>query len=201
MISAELIGAIRNSSRTPLVRSRTSDIATSVTPRCWRISARTAGPKKATTPGVERRDVDRARSVVGRGDDLRAGSARAPGHRPRPRRPGPPRRPASMISRFTSVASNCTTNAAYAAWTGSTMLTSTSMTDCSPARKCSSASVGRDDHDLDLLVRQLLLGRRPVRGHLGDHAGRRPQCPRSPKGSAGGPVSGGATTTVRSGLR
>ena len=43
----------RNSSMTPLVRSRTSDRAISVTARCWRISARTAGPKKATTRGSD----------------------------------------------------------------------------------------------------------------------------------------------------
>ena len=40
-----LTGETRNSSMTPLVRSRTSDRAMSVTARCWRISARTAGAK------------------------------------------------------------------------------------------------------------------------------------------------------------
>ncbi len=50
--SAVLTGAMRNSSITPLVRSRTSDIATSVTARCWRISASTAGAKYEVTPGV-----------------------------------------------------------------------------------------------------------------------------------------------------
>ena len=43
--SAALTGAMRNSSITPLVRSRTRDIATSVTARCWRIRASTAGAK------------------------------------------------------------------------------------------------------------------------------------------------------------
>ena len=42
-------GEMRKSSMTPLVRSRTSDSAISVTARCWRMSARTAGPKKAMT--------------------------------------------------------------------------------------------------------------------------------------------------------
>ena len=43
--SAALTGAMRNSSNIPLVRSRTRDIATRVTARCWRISASTAGAK------------------------------------------------------------------------------------------------------------------------------------------------------------
>ena len=53
MTSQALTGATRNSSMTPLVRSRTSDSATRVTARCWRMSARTAGPKKARTRGSD----------------------------------------------------------------------------------------------------------------------------------------------------
>ena len=53
MTSQALTGATRNSSMTPDVRSRTSDSATSVTARCWRISARTAGPKYDRTRGSD----------------------------------------------------------------------------------------------------------------------------------------------------
>ena len=45
------IGETRNSSMRPVVRSRTSDSAMSVTAMCWRTSASTAGPKNATTSG------------------------------------------------------------------------------------------------------------------------------------------------------
>jgi hypothetical protein len=46
-----LIGEIRNSSNSPLVRSRTTDSAIRVIARCWRIRASTAGPKYWTTVG------------------------------------------------------------------------------------------------------------------------------------------------------
>ena len=51
--SAVVIGEIRNSSNNPLVRSRTTDNAISVIAMCWRISARTAGPKNWTIVGEE----------------------------------------------------------------------------------------------------------------------------------------------------
>ncbi len=67
--SAGLTGAIRNSSMTPLGRSRTRDSAMSVTARCWRMSARTAGVRSTTIDArFGRRHVDDLRARRGRDD-------------------------------------------------------------------------------------------------------------------------------------
>ena len=87
--SAVVIGEIRNSSNRPLVFSRTTDSAISVTAMCWRIRASTAGPKYWTTVGADWATFS-TNGLGRRGDDVgrdlrRVGRALARSRSPRPR--------------------------------------------------------------------------------------------------------------------